>query len=83
MARTMGAEKSIGRSAMANSPFPGYWVCIRCGLPVLHSTVVIAVDDFGCHFMCTGCGRRNKLRALPGTDEELSAFIQVVDEPKR
>jgi transcription elongation factor Elf1 len=61
---------------------PGYWTCVRCGLPALHSTVMVDMDDFGLHFICTGCGRRNNLRALAGDPGEPVALVQV-DDPKR
>jgi len=59
----------------------GYWTCVRCSLPVLHSAVDVDVDDFGCYFSCTGCGRRNNLRCVAGIGDEPSAFVQV-DERK-
>jgi len=49
---------------------------------VLHSTVEVNVDDFGCYFICVGCGRRNNLRCIPGIGDEPSAFVQV-DDRKR
>ena len=59
----------------------GYWTCVRCSLPVLHSTVEVNVDDFGFYFLCTGCGRRNKLRPLPTALDEFSTFVQAEEKP--
>lgn len=67
---------------MENSTPSGYWVCVRCGLPALHGTAEVNVDDFGCYFCCSGCGRRNNLRCLPAIGDEPSAFVQV-DDRKR
>lgn len=57
----------------------GYWICVRCGLPAMHGESEVNVDDFGCYFLCRGCGRRNQLKCIPGSDDDSSAFVQVQD----
>ena len=70
-----GAQQ--GQSVMPNSPSIGYWTCVRCSLFVLHNMVEVDIDDFGCYFLCAGCGRRNELRCVPGPTDEPSVFVQV------
>lgn len=37
------------------------WQCIRCGIRVKADQAPPDVDDFGLHFICPECGRRNPL----------------------
>lgn len=61
----------------------GMWICIRCHteFPEFTGTAEPNIDDFGPHFMCPECGRRNRLRSL-GRDEEGFLLLEQVDEPE-
>lgn len=58
-------------------PHHSFWICVRCGLPELHSAGDVHLDDFGFYFLCQGCGRRNKLQCVPGPGQEASKFVQL------
>jgi len=51
------------------------WKCIRCHTELPESTGAAEpnIDDFGLHFMCSMCGRRNRLTSL-GEDDEAPPF---------
>ena len=57
------------------------WICIRCHAELTANQAEPNLDDFGLHFMCPKCGRRNKLRSL-GEDDEGFLQLQQVDEPE-
>ena len=55
------------------------WKCIRCGTEYGPNQAEPNVDDFGAHFMCPNCGRRNNLRGTRDTDGAL--LLEQVDPP--
>lgn len=59
------------------------WTCIRChaDFPEFTEGAEANIDDFGLHFMCPVCGRRNRLRSR-GRDEEGFLLLEQTDEPE-
>ena len=59
------------------------WICVRCNAEFseFSSDAEPNIDDFGLHFICPKCGRRNALRSL-GVDEEGLLQLEQVDEQK-
>lgn len=53
------------------------WTCIRCGNEWSAEEATPDIDDFGVHFMCPTCGRRNNLKNV-GSD---SIILMQTDEP--
>lgn len=53
------------------------WTCIRCGSEWSVKEATPNIDDFGVHFVCPACGRRNKLKNI-GTE---SIVLMQTDEP--
>lgn len=55
------------------------WKCIRCGAEFLDTSEVEPdIDDFGAHFVCPKCGRRNDLKGSRDADGEL--LLEQEDE---
>ena len=54
------------------------WTCIRCSSEWSAQEAPPNIDDFGVHFMCPACGRRNNLKNI-GTD---SIVLVQRDEPE-
>jgi hypothetical protein len=44
------------------------WACIRCGSGWSVKEATPNIDDFGVHFICPTCGRRNNLKDI-GTEK--------------
>jgi hypothetical protein len=42
------------------------WTCIRCGSGWSVEEATPNIDDFGVHFICPACGRRNNLKNIGG-----------------
>jgi len=59
------------------------WTCIRChaDFPEFTGGAEANLDDFGLHFLCPVCGRRNGLRNC-GRDEEGVLHLEQIDEPE-
>lgn len=56
------------------------WKCIRCGAEFPDASEAEPnIDDFGLHFMCPVCGRRNGLKSTRGDDGSL--LLEQTDEP--
>jgi DNA-directed RNA polymerase subunit RPC12/RpoP len=53
------------------------WRCIRCGAEFDANQAEPNVDDFGLHFMCPECGRRNRLISYGEQDGML-----VLEQPR-
>lgn len=61
----------------------GMWICIRCKTEFAEFMTEAEpnLDDFGLHFICPACGRRNRLRSL-GRDEDGLIRLEQIDEPE-
>jgi DNA-directed RNA polymerase subunit RPC12/RpoP len=53
------------------------WTCIRCSKEWSVEDAPPDIDDFGVHFMCPTCGRRNNLKNVGGE----SIVLMQIDEP--
>jgi predicted RNA-binding Zn-ribbon protein involved in translation (DUF1610 family) len=56
------------------------WECIRCHAKLTPAEAEPNVDDFGAHFICPLCGRRNRLRIL-GRDADGCLLLEQIDPP--
>jgi len=56
------------------------WRCIRCENEFEADQAEANIDDFGLHFMCPACGRRNQLRSLGEQDGFL--VLEQIDDPE-
>ena len=54
------------------------WTCIRCGNEWSVEEAAPNIDDFGVHFICPVCGRRNNLKNI-GSD---GIVLIQTDEPE-
>ena len=58
----------------------GVWRRIRCESEFEADRAEANLDEFGLHFMCPVCGRRNRLRSLGEQDGFL--VLELIDEPE-
>jgi len=56
------------------------WICIRCHAELTPERAEPDLDDFGLHFVCPECGRRNRLRSLGERNGLLE--LEQSDEPE-
>jgi predicted RNA-binding Zn-ribbon protein involved in translation (DUF1610 family) len=57
------------------------WTCIRCGTALSVEDAPPNVDDFGVHFMCPVCGRRNRLKNIGREGIEDDIVLMQIDDP--
>jgi len=55
------------------------WTCIRCNAELSPEDAPPDIDDFGVHFICPHCGRRNRLINVGAGDETV---LRQVDSPE-
>ena len=56
------------------------WRCTRCESEFDADQAEANLDDFGLHFICPVCGRRNRLRSLGEQDGFL--VLEQIDGPE-
>lgn len=57
------------------------WTCIRCSTALSVGDAPPNVDDFGVHFMCPVCSRRNNLKNVGREGIEDDIVLMQIDDP--